>query len=230
MRRADARERLEQLRHPLARVDVPERADQRVARDRGRLDTPGRATRDAARCADRPVVAGRARAVVDVARVDDRGPSRASSTSPASGKSSGRFSQRGGMRLSSTPCAEQPADDAVLALHRVEVAVAVAPADRERRRRGDGGRSRAGRRRRASPQRVDDPAVGVGVVADVVDGEIGAARRALRPALDDDDVDPLARAPAGGARSSRRSRSARAASARSSATFTRAASRSRGPR
>ena len=34
----DARERLEQLRHPLARVHVAERADQRLGRELGRGD------------------------------------------------------------------------------------------------------------------------------------------------------------------------------------------------
>ena len=63
------------------------------------------------------------------------------------------------MRLSSTPCAEQPADDAGLALHRVEVAVAVAAADRQA---GDEVVEHevvedddAG----AAAQRIDDPAV-----------------------------------------------------------------------
>ena len=110
--------------------------------------------------------------------------------------------------------AEQPPDDAALALHRVEVAVAVAAADREARRRDGGGRSRAGRRRPAAPQRLDDPAVRVRVVADVVDGEVGVARRPCPPRLTTT-TSSRRRAPAGAARSSRRSPSARAASGRS---------------
>ena len=73
--------------------------------------------------------------------------------------------------------AEQPADDAALALHRVEVAVAVAAADREP---GDEmvehevvQHDEPGR----APQRLDDPAVRLGIVADVVDAELGPARR-----------------------------------------------------
>ena len=80
----------------------------------------------------------------------------------------------------------------MLALHRVEVPVAVASSD------GDAGDEvvqhevveddDAG----SAAQRVEDPAVRVGVVADVVDGEVGSARRAFRTALDDVDVDVLA--------------------------------------
>ena len=92
-----------------------------------------------------------------------------SSTKPASGKSSGLDSHSGGIRLSRTPCAEQAPDDPVLALHRVEVAVPVAPADRhpgdevvehEVVEHDDAGRASQG---------VDDPAVRVRVVADVVE-------------------------------------------------------------
>ena len=41
-------------------------------------------------------------------------------------------------------------------------------------------------------QRLDDPAVRVRVVAEVVERDVGAARRPLRPRADDLDVDPLA--------------------------------------
>ena len=44
---------------------------------------------------------------------------------------------------------------------------------------------------RGAAQRLDDPAVRLGVVADVVDAEVGPARRLLRAARDDDDVAPL---------------------------------------
>ena len=90
---------------------------------------------------------------------------------------------------------EQAADDAALALHRVEVAVAVAAADRQPRDemvqdevvQDDDAGLTAG----AAPERVDDPAVRVRVVADVVEREVGAAHRALAPAPHDLDVDPL---------------------------------------
>ena len=73
--------------------------------------------------------------------------------------------------------AEQPAGDAELALHRVEVAAAVAAADRDPGdqvvqhvlvQHDDAG---------ALVQRVDDPAVRVGVVADVVERDVGAGAR-----------------------------------------------------
>ena len=88
--------------------------------------------------------------------------------------------------------AEQAPDDAALALHRVEVAVAVAASDRqpgdevvehEVVQDDDTG---------PAAQRVDDPAVRVGVVADVVEREVGAARRPRAPAPDDLDVEALA--------------------------------------
>ena len=81
---------------------------------------------------------------------------------PASGNRSGWVSQSSGSRLSSTPSAEQPAGDAELALHRVEVAAAVAAAD------GDPGdqvvQDELVQHDEPGPlaQRVDDPAVRVG--------------------------------------------------------------------
>jgi hypothetical protein len=78
---------------------------------------------------------------------------------------------------------DQAADDAVRPLHRIEVAVPVPAADRhagdevvedEVVKDDEPGRS---------SQRVEDPAVHLGVVADVVDGEVGPTRRPLRAAL-----------------------------------------------
>ena len=72
---------------------------------------------------------------------------------------------------------EQPPGDAEVALHRVEVAAAVAAADRDPRDQmvqhelvhdDDAG---------ALPERVDDPAVRVGVVADVVERDVGGGAR-----------------------------------------------------
>ena len=76
---------------------------------------------------------------------------------------------------------EQPPDHAVLALHRVEVAVPVAPPD------GDSGDEVVEHEvvqhdeARRPPKRIEDPAVRVGVVANVVDGEIDTARGRLAP-------------------------------------------------
>ena len=87
--------------------------------------------------------------------------------------------------------AEQPPHDSTLALHRVEVPVPVAAPDRQSGHEmvkhevvedDDPGRP---------AQRFDDPAMGIGVVADLVHAEVGSTRRLLRSTLDDDDVAPL---------------------------------------
>ena len=94
-----------------------------------------------------------------------------SSTSPASGKSSGRVDQSGGTQPSTTPSPSRRPGQAGVALHRVQVARDVLAREREPGdevvqhevvQHDDAGRP---------PQRVDDPAVHVGVVADVVDRE-----------------------------------------------------------
>ena len=102
-----------------------------------------------------------------------------SSTNHASGKSSGRDSHSGAMRLSRTPCASSLPDDSVLALHRVEVAVAVAAADRHPGDEVVDDEVVQDDDARPPAQRVDDPGVSVGVVADVVERGVGAARSAL---------------------------------------------------
>ena len=126
---------------------------------------------------DRPLVPGRARPLLDVARVDDQAVAR-SSTSPASGKSLGPALPERRDALVEHAVAEQPADDAALALHRVEVAVAVAPADRQPGDEVVEDELVQDDDARPLAQRVDDPAVRVRVVADVVEREVGAARRA----------------------------------------------------
>ena len=86
--------------------------------------------------------------------------------------------------------AEQPPGDAELALHRVEVAAAVAAADRDP---GDQVVQHVlVQDDDAGPlaQRVDDPAVRVRVVADVVERDVRRGRALAR--LGDDDLDPLA--------------------------------------
>ena len=78
---------------------------------------------------------------------------------------------------------EQPPDDAALPLHRVEVPVAVAPPDREPGNEVVQHEVVQDDETRCPPQRLDDPAVRVGIVADVVDAEIDTARRPLAPRL-----------------------------------------------
>ncbi len=181
-------ERLEQLRHALARVDVAERAEERAAGDVGgrRVGHGEGGMRDDP---DGPVVAGRSRPVAHVGRVHDQ-PGGEVEHLAGEVEVLGAVLPERRDALVEHGVAEQPADDAALALHRVEVAVAVAAADREAGdevvedevvQHDDAGRA---------PQRVDDPAVGVRVVADVVDAEVGAARRLLAAAAGDDDVAP----------------------------------------
>ena len=102
----DARERLEQLRHPLARVHVAERADQRLGREVGRGDAADRARRGAgsARSAPRSRPPGRARRRSASGR---RARSRGRAPRPRAGSPPGRASQSGGRRLSSTPWASR---------------------------------------------------------------------------------------------------------------------------
>jgi hypothetical protein len=86
---------------------------------------------------------------------------------------------------------EEAADDAVLALHEVEVAVTVATTDGHARDEVVQDEVVEHDDAWPTPQRVDDPRVRIRVVADVVQADIRAARRALATAPNDLDVDPL---------------------------------------
>ena len=187
---AQPRERLEQLRDPLARVHVPERADQRRSlerRGRDRRVLPG-GVRDPP---DRALVARRTRAPLDVARVDDQ-PGR--EVEHLAGEvvvlRAALPERRDPLVEHAVP--EQAADDAAFPLHRVEVAVAVAAADRQTR--DEVVKDEVVQDDDAGPlaERLDDPAVCVRVVADVVERDIGAAGGPRPAALDDLDADPLA--------------------------------------
>ena len=139
---------------------------------------------------DPPPVAGGARPVVDVAGMDDEAGREAEDLAREREVLRPVLPQRRDA-LVEDAVGEQPPDDAVLALHRVEVAVPVAAPD------GQAGDEvvedevveddEAGRRRRASTIQ----AVRVGVVADVVEAQVGAARRPLLPALHDLQLDAL---------------------------------------
>ena len=125
---ADAGERLEELRHALARVDVPECADQRVARDSAAGANSGTGHAGMRDVEDVPFVAGALARGRRRSASGRRGPCASESTSPQ------REVLRAGLPERREPLVEhavreQPADDAVLALHRVEVAVAVASPD-----------------------------------------------------------------------------------------------------
>ena len=87
---------------------------------------------------------------------------------------------------------EQPPDDTGLPLHRIEVPVTVAPPDREPGNEVVEHEVVQDDETRCPPQRLDDPSVRVGIVADVVNAEIDTVRRALAAATDDLDLGPLA--------------------------------------
>ena len=79
--------------------------------------------------------------------------------------------------------AEQPSDDAALALHRVQVAVPVAAADREAGDEVVEHEVVQDDDARLLPERVHDPAVRVRVVADVVEPDVDVARAQPAAAL-----------------------------------------------
>jgi hypothetical protein len=184
---AKAGERLEELRDALARVDVPECADQRRALGgvRRHVRRRPRRMRDAK---ERACVPGGARSPGDVPGVDQHPGRKREDLARERELLRPCFPERR-QSLVEHAMGEQPADHAVLTLHRVEVAVAVAAADRHA---GDEmvedevvEHDEAGR----PPEGVEDPAMGIRVVADMVNGEVDTAWRPLRPALDDRDID-----------------------------------------
>src|SRR5437764_6329074 len=85
---------------------------------------------------------------------------------------------------------EEAAGHAGLPLHGAEVALAVAPPEREARDEVVEDEVVEDDDPRALPQRLDDPAVRVGVVADVVEADVGVPRRRLST-RHDMDVEPL---------------------------------------
>src|SRR5439155_22952602 len=170
--------------------DVPEAADDRlsghVLGGHVRIG-PGR-VRDAPEPA---VVARRDRALGDVARVDDEPAARLGRVLEYLAREREVLRPHLPERRHDAvedAVRQQPPRDTGLALHRAEVAGPVAPAERQARDEvvedevvedDDAG---------TLPQRLDDPAVGVGVVADVVEAHVraGGRRASVR---DDVDVD-----------------------------------------
>ena len=90
-----------------------------------------------------------------------------------------------------TPCASSLPDDAGVALHRVQVAIGVAAAERHSGDEVMQDEVVEDDDAWPPPQRVDDPAVRVGVVSDVVERDVRPARRPPRSTSDDDDLQPL---------------------------------------
>ena len=213
MARAHLGERAQELGNPLARVDDAEATDDGPRSDALRLDVghrPGRMRNHP----DRALVSGSTDELVHGLRVDDE-PGRVLEHEPRERKVLGPGLPERRDALVEDAVREQPADDSVLALHRVEVAVAVATADRHPGDEVVDDEVVQDDDTRPPAQRVDDPGVSVGVVADVVERRVGAARSALAPLLDDRHVEPLPQGRQRAARCSPRRPSSRAASARS---------------
>ena len=137
----------------------------------------------------RPVVAGGARALADVVRVHDQ-PARLVEHDAGEREALRLRLPEQRQQVVEHAETEQPAGHAELALHRVEVAAAVPAADRDP---GDQVVQHVlVQHDDAGPlaQRVDDPAVRVRVVADVVERDVRGGRALAR--LGDDDLDALA--------------------------------------
>ena len=182
-------ERRQQLRHALALVDVPEAADERrsLHRCRHKLRDGPRGMLDAL---ERPVVPVLAHQRLDVARVDDDARRAVEHLARERELLRADLPQRRHASLQH-PVAEQPAGHARLALHGGQVCVPVVAADRQTGdevvdhevvQDDDAG---------TALERIDDPAVRIGIVADVVerDVRVGHGTRASRP--HDLDVDQL---------------------------------------
>ncbi len=179
MRPPQLGERAQQLRDPLALVDVPEAADQRRALDRRRLDVgrrPGR-MRDPP---ERPVVAVVARPLLDVVRVDDQTGGAVEHLAGERELLRPNLPERRHAALEHA-VAEQPSGHARLALHRGEIRVSVLASDRQTGDEMVDHPVVEDDDARLPAQRVDDPAVRVRVVADVVERHVDAADRP-RPA------------------------------------------------
>ena len=183
---AQTRERLEQLRHPLALVEVAECRDQRLPHDvggRNRGDRPGRVRDDE----DRPLVAGGTYALGDVPRVHHH-PTCVIEHRRRERQIDGPVLPERRNPLLHHRVSEKARSEATVTLEGIEIALGVTTGERDP---GDEVMQdevveddRAGR----SSQCLDDPPVDLGVVADVVDGEIGPARRAFAATLHDRDV------------------------------------------
>ncbi len=140
---------------------------------------------------DRPAEAGSAGVVADVPGVDDE---RGRVLQHEGGKREVRGPRLPQRRdpLVENAVREEPADHAVLTLHDVEVAVPVATPDGHPRDEVVQDEVVENDHTGLLAQRVDDPRVRVGVVPDVVEGDVGSARCSLLPPSHDGHVDSLA--------------------------------------
>ena len=86
---------------------------------------------------------------------------------------------------------EQPADDPGVLLHRVQVALRIPAPERHPRDEVVEDEIVQDDHPGSLPERVHDPGVRLGVVADVVEADVRSARRLLRSSADDGDVQSL---------------------------------------
>ena len=182
--------RLEELRDTLAHVHVAEAAEHGLAADcSGRQVGNGkRWMRDDP---DRPEVPGRAGSVVDIPGMDDEAGGEPEHL-PGKMEVLGPVLPERRDALVEDGVAEKPAYDTALSLHRVEVAVPVTATDRQTRDQVMQDEVVEDDDTRSAPERLENPAVSIRIVANMVDREIGSSRRLLRPSFDDGDLDPLA--------------------------------------
>ena len=127
---------------------------------------------------DRPVVAGLARALLDVARVDDQPVGEAQHLAGEREVLRPRLPERRDAVVEHA-VREQASGEPVVALHRVEVAGGVAPREREPGDEVMEDELVQADDARPAPERLDDPAVRLRVVADVVERDVAptGARR-----------------------------------------------------
>jgi len=85
---------------------------------------------------------------------------------------------------------EQPTDHTCFSLHRVQIGAPVSPPEGDARNQVVDDEVVEDDDARPSPERIDDPAVGVGVVTHVVQGDVRAAESALPSRRHDLDLDP----------------------------------------
>ena len=182
--------RPQELRDPLARVHDAEATDDRACGNALGRDVRRRPRRMRDH-GDRAREPRRACMVADVLRMDDQR-RRVLEHEGRQREVGGPGLPQGRNPLVEDAVRKEPADDAVLALHQVEVAVAVPASDRHPRDEVVEDEVVEDDDTGPLAQAVDDPGVRVGVVPDVVERDVGAPRRRLPPAADDRDVDPLA--------------------------------------
>ena len=186
----DLGERLQELRSALRRVQVAEAPDhdRRGPRKRERTRLVGLGQRGHRDPPDRPAEPALAHAVLDELRVHDHAVGVVEHLVDERELVGARFPYGRDQAVDHAVCDQTP-EHARIALHCVEVAVPVPAPDRKPGDQVVQYEVVQDDDPAAPPQRGDDPAVGVGVVADVVERDVGAPRRPPPAAADDVDLE-----------------------------------------